>query len=198
MLLELPDQHSVRRYYAEAQRQRTAGQLPGEVRDVVPAARTILLDERQRTDRRTWAPAPPDPRAALTRTAQLLRMDVFRSDPADDGLIVAGLRGTTARVVADRANLASHAGQTALVTLCGQLAMLGIHIDLDIVDVPLVRAQPPLSGDRLHSALTAHLSDLMPGGNVPTGSPDVTFALGATRPPPAQTSESSVPAAGRG
>jgi len=117
-------------------------------------------------------------------------MDVFRSDPANDGLIVAGLR-----VVADRANLASHAGQTALVTLCGQLAMLGIHIDLDIVDVPLVRAQPPLSGDRLHSALTAHL---MPGGNVPTGSPDVTFALGATRPPPAQTSESSVPAAGRG
>lgn len=117
---------------------------------------------------------------ALARTALLLRLDVFKSDPADDGRIVAGLRDTTARVVADRRNLTSYAGQTALVTLCGQLAMLGIHLDLDIVDVPLVRPQPPLSGGRLEQAITGYLNDLMPGGNLPTGSPDVTFALGDT------------------
>lgn len=68
MLLELPDLDSVRRYYAEAARRRAAGQLPGEVRDVVPAARTILFDgvsdlPALSRDIRTWAPAPPDPRA---------------------------------------------------------------------------------------------------------------------------------------
>lgn len=68
VLLELPDQDSVRRYYAEAERRRAAGQLPGEVRDVVPAARTILFDgvsdlTALSRDLRTWTPPPLDPRA---------------------------------------------------------------------------------------------------------------------------------------
>ncbi|WP_432885211.1 hypothetical protein ACQPYH_00990 [Kribbella sp. CA-245084] len=117
---------------------------------------------------------------ALARTALLLRLDVFHSDPSDDPRIVAGLRASTARVVADQNNLMSYAGQTALVTLCGQLAMFGMHIDLDVADVALVRSQPPLTGDRIGQALSEYLADLMPSGNSPSTRADVTFALGDT------------------
>ena len=53
------------------------------------------------------------------------------------------------KIIADRANLGSPAGQTALVTLYAQLAMLGLQIDLDVPTTELLTSQPPLRGGDL-------------------------------------------------
>jgi hypothetical protein len=121
---------------------------------------------------------------ALARTAQLLRMDVFDTPEDDDRHIVAGLRATTARLAADRKNLTSCAGQTALVTLYAQLAMMGLQIDLDIPDVELTCPQPPLNCGDLPTALVNYSDDLLPGGSSTPGTKaDITFALGDTGTP---------------
>jgi hypothetical protein len=123
-----------------------------------------------------------DTRDSLSRTAHLLRVDAFgHRDATADRAIVDGLRTTTARIVADRHNLASVAGQTALVTLYTQLAMTGLQIDLDIPDLELLAPQPPLRGERLNRALIAYSDDLHEGGaSSPTTHPDLTFVLGDT------------------
>jgi hypothetical protein len=121
--------------------------------------------------------------AALSRTALLIAADVFNlTDGQRD--IIDGLRATTARIVADRTSLRSPAGQTALVTLYGQLAMLGLQIDLDVSDVDLLVPQPPVRGVRLVSGLYDYAADLLPGGSGhPSTTPDVVFALGAAVAP---------------
>lgn len=117
--------------------------------------------------------------AALCRTAQLLRLDVFESDPRRDHEIVAGLRTTTALIVADSTTAATPAGQTAIVTLYAQLAMMGLQVGLDLPDLALVRPQPPLEGDRLVDGLLAYSDDLMPGGSSGIcDQPEVVFAIG--------------------
>jgi hypothetical protein len=119
---------------------------------------------------------------ALARTALLLERDVFVG--ADCRGIVDGLRGTTARIVANRSNVDTAAGQTALVTLYGQLAMMGLQIDLDIPAIGLVSAQPPLRGTDIGRALVDYSDDLLPGGSSrPTAAADITFALGDTPAP---------------
>jgi len=116
---------------------------------------------------------------ALSRTALLLERDIFAT--ADHRPIVDGLRATTARIIANRANTDSVAGQTALVTLYAQLAMMGLQVDLDIPTIDLVLGQPPLRGDDLEAALVDFSEDLPPGGSSrPAAVPDITFALGDT------------------
>jgi hypothetical protein len=88
---------------------------------------------------------------ALARTALLIDLDVF-GPGADHHRIIDGLRATTARIITDRANVGSPAGQTALVTLYAQLAMLGLQIDLDIPGAPLLVPQPPLHAGDLHAS----------------------------------------------
>jgi len=118
---------------------------------------------------------------ALARTALLIRMDALDGRPADDRAIVEGLRATTARIVADRANLRSHAGQTALITLHNQLVMTGLRIDLDMPDITLELPQQPLRGVSLAAALADYADDLIPGGSTSDATrPDITFALGDT------------------
>jgi hypothetical protein len=120
---------------------------------------------------------------ALARTALLLDLDVF-GPGADHHRIIDGLRGTTARIVTDRANIGSPAGQTALVTLYAQLAMMGLQIDLDIPGAPLLVPQPPLRGADLPASLLDYSDDLLPGGSArPAAAPDVTFALGDSPAP---------------
>jgi hypothetical protein len=121
---------------------------------------------------------------ALKRTALLLRLDVFGSPPDDDRLIVDGLRDTTVRIVADRPNLATVSGQTALVTLHNQLAMLGVQIDLDIPAVELMSPQPPLRDGDIAEALRDYSDDLIPGGaSRPAPAADVVYAIGDTPAP---------------
>lgn len=120
---------------------------------------------------------------ALARTALLIELDVF-GPGADHHGIIDGLRGTTARIITDRANIGSPAGQTALVTLYAQLAMMGLQIDLDIPGAPLLMPQPPLRGTDLPASLLDYADNLLPGGSArPAATPDVTFVLGDSPAP---------------
>src|ERR1700722_6178837 len=100
------------------------------------------------------------PEHALDRTARLIRMDLFARE-VSISQIIDGLQGTTVLIRADQANLSPPNGQTALCTLFGQIAMMGIGINLDIPDVPLLIAQPPLKGTRLRAALLDYATDLI-------------------------------------
>jgi hypothetical protein len=51
------------------------------------------------------------------------------------------------------------------VTLYGQLAMMGLQVDLDIPTIGLVSEQPPLRGDDMQAALVDYSEDLLPGGS---------------------------------
>ncbi len=121
------------------------------------------------------------PEHALDRTARLIRMDLFARE-VSISQIIDGLQGTTVLIRADQANLSSPNGQTALCTLFSQIAMMGIGINLDIPDVPLLIAQPPLKGTRLRTALLDYATDLIPGSRCGTGlrNTDLSFALGDT------------------
>ena len=120
---------------------------------------------------------------ALARTALLIDLDIF-GPGADHHSVIDGLRATTARIITDRANIGSPAGQTALVTLYAQLAMLGLQIDLDIPGAPLLVPQPPLRAGDLPASLLDYADDLLPGGPAqPAATPDVTFALGDSTAP---------------
>src|SRR5207302_1154774 len=92
---------------------------------------------------RSFSPLSTDIYDALARTALLMRLDVFGSQANDDALIVDGLRATSARIVANRDNVACVAGQTALVTLYAQLAMLGVQIEIDVPNLEPLAPQPP-------------------------------------------------------
>ena len=119
------------------------------------------------------------PEHALDRTARLINMDLFAGKVSAEQ-IIDGLLGTTVRIRADAANLSSANGQTALCTLFGQIAMMGIGIDLDIPERPLLIPQPPLRGDELRAALLDYARDLVPGMRCESGlgAADLSFVLG--------------------
>ena len=96
---------------------------------------------------------------ALDRTTALLGGDLF---PAMHRCAVAQeLTATPVVIRADRANLASAAAQTALVTAFLCIAQCGLRIHLDIPDVEVIGSQPPLRGERLRSALLDLAGDLI-------------------------------------
>ena len=107
----------------------------------------------------TWTAADPQEASALSdiyqalaRTALLIELDIF-GPGADHHAIIDGLRDTTARIVTDRANIDTPAGQTALVTLYALLAMQGLRIDPDVPATPMRSSQPPLRGTSLPASL---------------------------------------------
>jgi hypothetical protein len=106
-------------------------------------------------------------------------MDMF-TGKVSASQVIDGLLETTVLLRADQANLSSPNGQTALCALFSQIAMMGIGIDLDIPEVPLLIPQPPLKGNHLRSALLDYASDLIPGSRCGTGlgNIDLSFALG--------------------
>ena len=121
---------------------------------------------------------------ALARTALLIELDIF-GPGADHHAINDGLRDTTARIITDRANIDTPAGQTALVTPYALLAMQGLRIDPDVPATPMRSSQPSLRGTSLPASLLDYSADLLPGGSArPAPAPDVTFALGDTPAPP--------------
>jgi hypothetical protein len=119
------------------------------------------------------------PEHALDRTARLISMDLF-AGRASAEQIIDGLLGTTILLRADAVNLSAPNGQTAFCALFGQIAMMGIGIDLDIPEVPLLIPQPPLRGDELRTALLDYASDLIPGVRCGSGlgAADLSFVLG--------------------
>jgi hypothetical protein len=104
---------------------------------------------------------------ALARTVLLITNDVFNKvrgeDPGLERDILAGLRATTIRIVADDLNLSSHSGQSCVVALAGLIAMMGIRVTLDLSNVRLLHAQPPLRGTHIVDALEEYASDMVPG-----------------------------------
>jgi hypothetical protein len=119
------------------------------------------------------------PEHALDRTARLIHMDLFAGKVSTEQ-IIDGLLRTTVRLRADAASLSSPNGQTALCALFGQIAMMGIGIDLDIPEMPLLIPQPPLRGHELRTALLDYASDLIPGMRCSSGLADsgLSFVLG--------------------
>lgn len=118
---------------------------------------------------------------ALDRTVRLV------CDAVDDGVsdaeIVGALQSFRVRCVCDARNAQAYSGQTALVAIVSLVARMGVQINLDVPDVPLVGYQPPLRGSRLVSSLIDLGSDLIPGSAItadPTLKADLTIALGDT------------------
>ncbi|MBA3382784.1 MAG: ThiF family adenylyltransferase [Actinobacteria bacterium] len=116
---------------------------------------------------------------ALARTTLLLNREFFSGD-ADERTIADALLATTVRMAADEANVTSRAGQTALVTGFLLTARLGIGIELDAPNVPVIDRAAPLREPLLVDALVEIGSDLVPGARVRTtaGDVDESFVFG--------------------
>lgn len=118
----------------------------------------------------------------LHRTILLCRD--FVADELSDEQIYARFSALRVLCVSDAANLSSHSGQTALVTLVCLLSRMGMQVGLSIPDVPLLWSQPPLEGTYLRRALIASSDTLMTCASVRGDSrfnPDLVFILGDAR-----------------
>jgi hypothetical protein len=123
---------------------------------------------------------------ALARTVLLIVNDVFNKtrseDPDLERHILEGLRATTVRIVADDLNLSSHSGQSCVVALASLIAMMGIRVTLDMPNVRLLHAQPPLRGTHLVAALEEYASDMVPGAVIDEArtTDDLVLVLGSS------------------
>src|SRR5689334_14443829 len=119
---------------------------------------------------------------ALDRTLLLMRDEVGNGQ-ADDDLIEA-LTSTTVALVADEANVGSHAAQTAFVTAALLMARSAHRVFLVTHDVMLVGRQPPLPPGPLLAGLAAVGRDMLPGVEFTVGPPtaevDLVVAFGDT------------------
>jgi hypothetical protein len=121
---------------------------------------------------------------ALDRTLLLMRDNLVPE--VDDSRLIAALTGTEAALVGDARNLSSHAAQCAYITSALLMARSGHRVHLAAPDVPLLGAQPPLTGNRLISALMEIGDDLLPGIAFSSGAPprqmDLLVAFGDSAP----------------
>jgi hypothetical protein len=123
-----------------------------------------------------------NPLEALDRSVRLTRDLV--SDSLSDKEIVDVFQSFRVRCLADRRNLSSHSGQTALITFVSLLARMGVQVDLDVPDVELVGQQQPLNPGSLLGSLLDLGQDLIPGSLVTAGSElpsDATAVFGNSR-----------------
>lgn len=90
------------------------------------------------------------------------------SNDVSDAVLLAALIDTHVAVIADARNINSHAAQTAFVTVAMLMARSGHCVYVIAPDLPLVGAQPPLTGTTLTAALMAAGTDLLPGGEFAT------------------------------
>jgi hypothetical protein len=117
----------------------------------------------------------------LNRTILLCRDYV--ADALSDEEICRCLQSVRVLCVSDKHSLASHSGQTALVTLVSLLSRMGMQVGLTIPDVRMLSMQAPMSGSHLRTALIASSERLITGATVGAGSdmtPDLVFVLGDT------------------
>jgi hypothetical protein len=104
---------------------------------------------------------------ALDRTLRLMRDEV--GDCVDDMSLVDVLTTTRVALVADEANINSHAAQTALVSAAMLMARSAHKVHLVAPDVPLIGPQPPLRGGQMIEQLMRVGRNMLP---------DVGFAAG--------------------
>lgn len=116
---------------------------------------------------------------ALSRTIFLCR-DFVAPNLRDED-ICGYLQGVRVRCVSDSRNLSSVSGQSTLVTLVSLLVRMGMQVQLEIPDVPLISPQPPLSGETLSEAILGLSEATIPGASVvmgPNMKADLAFFLG--------------------
>lgn len=121
-----------------------------------------------------------DHRHALARTTLLLNQEWF-SGQADEDAIADALLQSTVRLIADENSQSCRAGQSALITAFVLISRLGIGIELDAPNLPLIDTVAPLRKRCLVDALIDIGGDLVPGAHVRTTAAEVddTFAFGA-------------------
>ncbi|MDB5467204.1 MAG: hypothetical protein JWQ46_1966 [Phenylobacterium sp.] len=107
---------------------------------------------------------------ALNRTILLMQTELRPG--ADPARLLAALTGVRVTLKADRAALATYAGQCAYVTAALTMARSGHEIWLGGEETPLVGAQPPLADGLLFEQLLAVGRDLLPGCAFRRGTPD--------------------------
>lgn len=118
----------------------------------------------------------------LSRTILLCR-DYVVEDLADEEICDA-FQSVRVLCCSDLANLSSHSGQTALITLVSLVARMGMQVCLAIPDVEIIGAQPPLSGTTLKEGLTGLSNCLINGARIEDERceyPDLIFAIGSTQ-----------------
>lgn len=112
---------------------------------------------------------------SLSRTLLLMR-DEF--DPEiDDSVLLDALTSTRVALIADAANIASHAAQTAFVTAAMLMARSGHQVFLMAPNVTMVAPQPPLLPGAMIDQLARVGMDMLPGVEFILGEPNVQVDL---------------------
>ncbi|MGB9115748.1 hypothetical protein, partial [Bradyrhizobium sp.] len=112
---------------------------------------------------------------SLNRTLLLMR-DEFGRD-IDDGVLLNALKSTRVALIADAANITSHAAQTAFVTAAMLMARSGHQVHLMAPDVMMVAPQPPLQPGELIDQLARVGKDTLPGIEFMIGEPETEIDL---------------------
>lgn len=118
---------------------------------------------------------------SLDRTMRLMRDDLHASVTGDE--LLAALRAPKVIIAADAANLRSEAAHTAVITTAMLLMRSGVSVALSIADVPMLGAQPPLTGERLVPSLLAVGDDLIADVGCTVDTPrqaDIVIVIGDT------------------
>lgn len=122
---------------------------------------------------------------ALSRTLLLMRGDL--DSGVEDAQLLDAL--TSVRVVlnAGADALATHSGQTALVSAALTMARSGHEVWIAAEEVAMLGAQPPLNQGPLLQALADAGDDLLPGRSIRIGAPlaaDLAVTFGQAKPLP--------------
>ena len=102
---------------------------------------------------------------ALSRTLLLTR-DYLPRDRVSDRKILGRLQSTEVCLVANRENLLSGSGQSAVIGLAGQLLMMGMTVKVVLPEVNLVAPQPPMTSLALRTGLVELGTNVVPGASV--------------------------------
>lgn len=106
---------------------------------------------------------------ALSRTLLLMRTDLDAA--VEDTDLVEALTSIQVVLHCGADALASHSGQSAIVTAALTMARSGHDVWVDGADVAIIGPQPPLGGGSLIDALVATGDDLLPGRLINRGAP---------------------------
>jgi hypothetical protein len=119
---------------------------------------------------------------SLNRTLLLMRDEV--GPDMDDSVLLQPLTSTSVALIADAANIASHAAQTTFVTAAMLMARSGHRVFLMAPDVTMVAPQPPLQPGAMIDQLARVGTDMLPGVEFIVGEPedevDLVIGLGDT------------------
>lgn len=126
--------------------------------------------------------ADPRTREALSRTVLLCRHQVLGTNEVSDDEVVEALLATRVAIVADAANLAAPACQTAVSVLTRLVMQYGCSVALVMPEVPALISEPRFQGSELTSLLRRVAEDGLPGPavarTVSTKPGDVVFVMG--------------------